>query len=146
MSGSGVNTLLQVVTWPGALSGACVYNAWNIYFISGNIRCINLISLPLIHISQAVPGAAGFHLRKGRGTEESWEAVCVRFKPVLTCIRNSEVSTTRHQLRTLRLIVASPKSILGKRSSDMYGARMYAAEWRLKLKVPRSKVGYGRQC
>ena len=63
-------------------SGGRVYNAWTSFRAMSGAK--NFISLPLIHLSQALPGAAGFHLRKGRGVEESWEAVRVGFKPVLT--------------------------------------------------------------
>ena len=99
--------------------------------ISGDVWYINLISLPLIHISQRLPSAAGFHPRKGRRAEESREADCIGLKPVLTLIRYSgldnEASTS-----VPAADVACPQSILGKRSSHIQGK---AVRSRVKSKV-----------
>ena len=74
------------------------------------------------------------YIGKGRSAEESCEAYCIRFKPVLTLIRYSgldnEVSTSDPVVD-----VACPQSIPGKRSGDMCSARLYATERRVKLKV-----------
>ena len=100
-----------------------MYNAWNIYFISGNVRCVNLISLQLIQLSQHLPGAAGFHLR----TEGVWKS---QEKLTQTGVHSdqkprsldNEASTSDSAVD-----VACPQSILGKGSSVTFSARLYAA-------------------